>query len=60
METTIYPSSLLTRSHTDGDLEKRLEKKVNDVIGIGKLNKNIQEIISPFEDENYNPKRNYN
>ena len=50
----LYPSAPLLENI---DLEKRLEKKINDVNGFNNHINNIKEMITYFKDKNNNQKR---
>ena len=49
----LYPSAPLLENI---DLEKRLEKKINDVNGFNNLVNNIKEMITYFKDKNHKSK----
>ena len=55
----LFPSAPL-ESRNDGDLERRLEKNVNDVISFNNSINNIKEMITYFQDENHKSKKKYN
>ena len=50
----LYPSAPLLENI---DLEKRLEKKINDVNSFNNHINNIKEMIKYFKDKTVNPKR---
>ena len=52
----LYPSAPLEK---DIDLEKRLEKKINDVNSFNKHINNIKEMITYFNDKNHKSKKKY-
>ena len=52
----LYPSAPLLENI---DLEKRLEKKINDVNSFNNHINNIEEMITYFEDKNNNSKKRY-
>ena len=52
----LYPSAPLEK---DIDLEKRLEKKINDVNSFNKHINNIKEMITYFKDKNHKSKKKY-
>ena len=51
----IYPSAPLENN----DLEKRIEKKINDVNSFNNHINNIKEMITYFKDKNYKSKKKY-
>ena len=51
----LYPSAPLSENI---DLEKRLEKKINDVNSSNNLVNNIKEMIAYFKDKNHKSRRN--
>ena len=51
----LYPSAPLENT----DLEKRLEKKINDVNTFNNHVKNIKEMITYFKDKNHKSKKRY-
>ena len=50
----LYPSALLLENI---DLERRLEKKLNDVNSFNNSNNNIKEMITYFKDKNNRSKK---
>ena len=52
----LYPSALLLENI---DLEKRLEKKINNVNSFNNHIKNIKEMITYFKDKNHKSKKRY-
>ena len=52
----LYPSAPLLENF---DLEKRLEKKINDVNSFNNHINNIKELINYFKDKNNKPKKKY-
>ena len=52
----LYPSAPLLENI---DLEKRLEKKINDVNSFNNHINNIKEMITYFKDENHKSKKKY-
>ena len=52
----LYPSAPLLENI---DLEKRLEKKINDVNSFNNHINNIKEMITYFEDKNHKSKKRY-
>ena len=52
----LYPSAPLLENI---DLEKRLEKKINDVNSFNDLINNIKEMITYFKDKNHKSKKKY-
>ena len=52
----LYPSAPLLENI---DLEKRLDKKLNDVNSFNNHISNIKEMITYFRDKNYKPKKHY-
>ena len=52
----LYPSAPLLENI---DLEKRLEKKINDVNSFNTHVNNIKEMIAYFKDKNHKPKKKY-
>ena len=56
MEQKLYPSAPLLENI---DLEKRLEKKINDVNSFNNHISNIKEKISYFKDKNHKSKKRY-
>ena len=52
----LYPSAPLLENI---DLEKRLEKKINDVNSFNNHINNIKEMITYFKDKNHKSKKNY-
>ena len=52
----LYPTAPLLENI---DLEKRLEKKINDVNGFNNHVNNIKEMISYFKDKNHKSKKKY-
>ena len=52
----LYPSAPLLENI---DLEKRLEKKINDVNSFNNHIKNIKEMITYFKDKNHKSKKRY-
>ena len=52
----LYPTAPLLENI---DLEKRLEKKINDVNSFNNHVNNIKEMISYFKDKNHKPKKRY-
>ena len=52
----LYPSVPLSKNN---DLEKRLEKKINDVNSLNNHVKNIKEMIAYFKDKNNKSKKKY-
>ena len=52
----LYPSAPLLENI---DLEKRLEKKINDVNSFNKHVNNIKEMITYFKDKNNKSKKKY-
>ena len=51
----LYPTAPLLENI---DLEKRLEKKINDVNSFNNLINNIKEMITSFKDKNNKSKKN--
>ena len=56
MEQKLYPSAPLLEKI---DLEKRLEKKINDVNSFNNHINNIKEMITYFKDKNHKSKKKY-
>ena len=52
----LYPSAPLLENF---DLEKRLEKKINDVNSFNNHVNNIKEMITYFKDKNHKSKKRY-
>ena len=52
----LYPTAPLLENI---DLEKRLEKKINDVNSFNNHNNNIKEMITYFKDKNHKSKKRY-